>query len=188
MGKHPPATEHGRSAGMSARILGLAFCLVAQLSSAQAPGPLTREIAERLNVLDRFRGTWDVTLKTQQPKPSVVTFTETYAWVLERRFLHGDSGRKSDGTQDVVWGTYDEANGGYPFWIFSSTGAWIYLAPGTWDAASRTMTWKNPPNSPVSYLTRCVFPDANTRRWTVLVKDWKGKVLLEQEGSAVRKP
>ena len=169
-------------------LLGLGIGLAALGASAQAPQPLTPEIAAKLKVLDVFRGTWNVTVRIRQPKPSVVTYTETYEWSLERRFLRGDSGRKSDGTQDLVMASYDQATGGYPFWIFSSSGTWIYLPPGSWDEATRTMSWKNPPNNPVSYLTRCVFPDANSRRCSSWVKDWKGTLLLDQEATAVRRP
>src|SRR5262245_38325896 len=70
-----------------------------------------------LNVLDRYRGRWDVTVKIKHPRPAQVTYTETYDWVLDRRFMRGDSGRKSDGSQEIVMATYDRASKGYPFWI-----------------------------------------------------------------------
>jgi hypothetical protein len=165
----------------------LAAGLWAHSAGAQTPAPLTPEISAKLKVLDVFRGSWDVTVRTRLPRPTVVTYTETYTWALDQRFLHGDSGRKSDGTQDLVMATYDQPSGGYPFWIFSTSGAWIYLAPGVWDEAQRTMVWKNPPNVAVTYLTRCVFPDTKSRRCSTLVKDWKGSVLLDQEASAVRR-
>jgi hypothetical protein len=165
----------------------LAAGLWAHSAGAQTQAPLTPEISAKLKVLDMFRGTWDVTVRTRLPKPGVVTSSETYTWALDQRFLHGDSGRKSDGTQDLVMATYDQPSDGYPFWIFSTSGAWIYLAPGVWDEAQRTMVWKNPPNVAVTYLTRCVFPDTKSRRCSTLVKDWKGSVLLDQEASAVRR-
>jgi uncharacterized protein DUF1579 len=185
---HPLARARDRSSRLRASLPGLALCLVAEFCGAQALEPLAPDIAGKLDVLDRFRGTWDVTVKTRQPKASVVTYTETFGWILEHRFLRGDSGRKSDGTQDVMMTTYDQPTGGYPFWIFSSSGAYIYLAPGTWDETSRTFLWKNPPGAPVEYVSRCVFPDNKVRRCTSTVKDWKGKVLLEQEVSAARRP
>ncbi|MEO8805110.1 MAG: hypothetical protein ABI433_03455 [Burkholderiaceae bacterium] len=171
---------------LSASIV-LATSLFAPAAGAQMPAPLTPEISAKLKVLDVFSGTWDVTVRTRLPKPAVVTYTETYTWALDRRFLHGDSGRKSDGTQDLVMATYDQPSGGYPFWIFSSSGAWTYLAPGQWDATSRTMVWKNPPNIPITYLSRCEFPDAKSRRCSTFVKNWTGAVLLDQEASAVRR-
>ncbi|MGH8727605.1 MAG: hypothetical protein ACREV9_05510 [Burkholderiales bacterium] len=139
------------------------------------------------NALDRFLGRWDVRVKTLRPKVSEVTYTETYEWVLDRQFLRGMTGRKSDGTEDVIYATYDPLVKGYPFWIFSSSGTYVYLAPATWDARKRTMEWTNPPNSDISWSGRLIFTDENTRRWTTVVKDWKGAVLLEHEGSAIRR-
>lgn len=167
-------------------VAGLAFGGIAMLAAAQ-PVAVPADVVDKLRVLDRFRGTWDATLTTTRPKRSVVTYTETYDWMLDGRFLQGDTGIKSDGIRENIVGTYDPASGGYPFWIFSSSGAWFYLAPGAWDERTRTFRWKNPPGTTLLYDSDCVFPDADTRRWSVLVKDWKGSVLLEQQGVAVRR-
>lgn len=138
-------------------------------------------------VLDLLVGHWKARVKTQEPVEAELTYDETYEWVLDGQFLSGRTENKSDGTKDVIYGTYDSKVKGYPFWIFSSSGTYIYLAPATWDARRRTMKWKNPPNSDIYYSTEVVFPDDKTRRWTVLIKDWKGTVLLRQEGVAVRR-
>lgn len=175
-------TKRGRSAWLPGFL-----CLTTQLCFAQAPGPLPKPPAEKLAVLDRFAGTWDVTVTTRRPKPAVVTYTFTYAWVLDHRYLYGDTGIKSDGTQDLVMFTYDQAAGGYPLWIFYSSGPWIYLPPGIWDESNRTMTWKSAPTLTISYVNRCRFQDATTERCTVLVKDWRGAVLLEQDSVALRR-
>ena len=122
-----------------------------------------------------------------RPEKSEVTYTETYEWVLDHKFLKGQTDNESHGEKSISYGTYDPNVDGYPFWIFSSTGTYIYLVPGRWDARTRTLEWKNPPDSDLAYVTRVVFTDDRTRRWTVLVKDWKGTVLVQQEGSAVRR-
>jgi hypothetical protein len=49
--------------------------------------------------LDRFVGRWDVSVHSLQPEESRVTYTEVYEWVLDRQFLRGQTGRKSDGTE-----------------------------------------------------------------------------------------
>lgn len=183
---NPSSPPDSRSA-----LVRVAFWLVVLLgvsSASQALEPLAPEVAAKMNVLDQYTGTWDVTLKTRVPKPSTLTYTETFAWMPERRFMRGETSHKSDGTQDLMMTTYDQAGGGYPFWFFSSSGLWIYLAPGTWDASTRTMVWKNPPNAAVNYVSRCQFPDGRTRHCASIVKDWKGNVLLDQEASAVRRP
>jgi len=160
---------------MMVAALAIAFCSV---------GPPAR--AEE-SPLAKYVGRWDVRVKTLQPQKLEITYIETYEWVLRRKFVKGTTQNKPDGSEDVVFAGYDQKTKGYPFWIFSSTGTYLYLAPAAWDARQRIMTWDNPPQMDLSYRGRCTFPDDNTRRCTVLVKDWKGKVLLEQETSAVRR-
>lgn len=138
-------------------------------------------------VLGRYVGRWEVRLKTLQPKPSDQTYVETYEWTLGRKFVRAKIEQKADGTEDLVVAGYDPKTKGYPFWIFSSTGTFVYLPPATWDARARVMEWKSPPQMDISYSGRCLFPNENTRRCTVLVKDWKGRVLLEQESTAMRR-
>lgn len=133
-----------------------------------------------------FVGKWNVHVKVLQPEKSEVTYTETYEWALDRKFLRGKTGRKSDGSQDIIFATYDEQAKGYPFWIFSSKGTYVYLAPATWDASTRTMEWENPPQFDISYQSRCTFPDENSRQCTLIMKDWKGSVLQELKWSASR--
>lgn len=118
----------------------------------------------------------------------VVTYTETSEWVLERRFLRTDTGRKSDGSHDLTMTTYHAPSGGYPLWLFSSSGATITLAPGVWNETTRTLTWKSPAGATVSYESRCLFPTDGTRRCSSWAKDWKGTLLLDQEITAVRRP
>lgn len=139
------------------------------------------------DALELLVGRWDARVKTLRPQPAELTYTEVYEWVLDNRFLRGRTEKKSDGTEDVVFATYDAQAKGYPFWVFSSTGTYTYLAPATWDARTRTMVFTNPPGLDISYRTVVIFPGDGTRHWTVLVKDWKGSVLLEQEGRAVRR-
>ena len=139
------------------------------------------------NVLEKYVGRWDVTVKTLQPQKSDQTYIETYEWMLDRKFVRAKTEGKADGTEDMVVGGYDPMTKKYPFWIFSSTGTFLYLAPGSWDAPSRTLEWKSPPISDVSYLGRCIFSNERTRRCTLIVKAWFGKVLLEQESTAIRR-
>ena len=137
--------------------------------------------------LDVFIGRWEMHVTTLQPKRSETIYMEVYEWVLDGQFIRGQTGRKSDGTEDVIYGTYDAQAKGYPFWIFSSSGSYVYLAPATWNARKRIMEWRSPAGWDITYRGRCNFPDENTRHCTMIQKDWKGKVLLEQEWSAVRR-
>ena len=158
-----------------------------QSAGAQGSAAVPRPPADRIAVLERFRGTWDVTVRIRVPKPAVITSTETWDWTLDRRFLRGDTGIRSDGSQEHVIAGYDSTTGGFPYWIFSSAGTVIFLAPGTWNAATQTLEWKNPAGENIQYLVRCVLADRDKRQCTALAKDWKGKVLLDQEAVAVRR-
>ena len=136
--------------------------------------------------LEGFVGSWKVHVKMLHPEKSESTYTETYEWVLDGKFLRGQTERKSDGTQDIIFATYNEQEQGYPFWIFSSSGTYLYLAPATWDSRSRVMEWKNPPQFDISYQSSCNFPDKNSRHCTLIMKDWKGTVLKDLTWSALR--
>ena len=164
--------------------LGLAFALChAPAAPAQTEADLSRQLA----VLERFVGTWDVTVQVKQPKPLVLNYIETSAWAPGRALLRGETGIKPDKSQDWSMMVFDQASGGYPLWIFSSTGAWYYFAPGQWDEAKRSIEWKSLPLMQLSYVMRCVFPDARTRQCHTLVKDFMGRVLLEQDYTARRR-
>jgi hypothetical protein len=107
--------------------------------------------------------------------------------MLGGEFLEGRTEGRADGVEDLIVGTYDQHAEGYPFWFFSSSGTYLYLAPGKWDARSRTLELTNPAGSDITYTPRVTFPDARTRRWTIVIKDWKGTVLVRQQGRAVRR-
>lgn len=139
------------------------------------------------DALDLLVGRWHARVKTVRPQPLEITYDEVYEWVLGGAFLRGHTEQKSDGTEDIIIATYDKEARGYPFWFFSSTGTYLYLAPGTWDARSRTMEFTNPPGMDLSYVTRVTFQQDGSRTWTVVIKDWKGTVVVEQQGRAVRR-
>lgn len=163
------------------RLHGHAAVVAVVLACAGSPAHADK------GVLDRFVGRWEVRVETLRPARSQMVYTEFYRWVLGRQFIHGETERKPDGTQDMVFATYDTQSKRYRFWIFSSSGSYTYLPSATWDARKGVMDWKNPASSEVEYTGRCVFPDEKTRRCTTLLKDWKGKILLEQETTAVRR-
>ena len=103
------------------------------------------------NVLEKFVGRWDVRVKTLQPQKPNLTYVEIYEWMLDRKFVKARTEGKTDGTEDMIVVGYDPKTNGYPFWVFSSSGTFLFLAPGTWDARNRTMEWKSPTLLDVSY-------------------------------------
>ena len=178
-------TASGSSLWRGWALAGL-LCALGPVAMAQDRSATPAETDTALKVLDRWRGRWNVTTTTTSPTPSTVKSVTTNSWTLGKRFLQGDSGAKSDGTHDLSMMTFDAVARTYPLWIFTSTGVVFYLADGRWDEASRTMQWESAFNLAASYNYRCQFPDDNTYRCRSIVKDWKGKALLELETVGTR--
>lgn len=146
----------------------------------------TPEARSDQSVLDRFVGRWRVHVKTIQPEAPDINYTESYAWVLDHKFLQGITDQKPDGTKDIIYATFDANAKGYPWWIFSSSGTYVYLPPATWKSRQKLMEWESPREWDIHYKSQCFFPNENTRNCTMVMKDWKGKVILEQEWTATR--
>ena len=138
--------------------------------------------------LENFIGRWEVQMNKMAPEVLEDTYIETYAWTLDGKFLKGVTEGKYDGTHDVIYGTYEEKSDGYPFWSFSSSGTYWYLASGTYDRKTKTMEWQNPSGFDVNYKTGCVFVDTNTRHCALTMKDWKGSIINQLEWKATRLP
>jgi hypothetical protein len=167
-----------RASWRAAAVLGCGLWLAGAAGAAPAN-------AARLAVLDRFAGTWDVTATTRLPKASVVKTSFVWAWTLDRHFLRGESGIKSDGSQELQVFGHDA--GGYSLWIFYSSGAAVNLARGEWNEATATMAWKNAPTDPILYTSRCSFEGAATMRCSTQVKNLSGKLVIDVESVALRR-
>jgi hypothetical protein len=159
-------------------LLGLALWLVG--TAAAAPSN-----AAQLAVLDRFAGAWDVTATTRLPKPAVVKWSFVSTWTLDHHFLRGESGIKSDGSQELQ--VFGHEAGGYSLWIFYSSGLSVTFPRGEWNEATATMTWKNAPADTILYTSRCTFEGAATMRCSTQVKDLSGKLKIDVESVALRR-
>jgi hypothetical protein len=163
-------------------------CLWATTATAQSKSdPRTALPTEARAVLDRFAGTWDVTLTVRRPKHQSITYTQTTAWVLNHRYLRGESDVRPDGSQELSMFTYDLQSRNYPLWIFYSSGFVAYLQRGEWDESSRTMAWKSAALDPIQFTSRCTFENASRLRCSTHVKDGKGGIALEHESVALRR-
>jgi hypothetical protein len=141
-----------------------------------------------LAVIGKWRGTWDVKARRLHPLPAQdVTYSETFDWVLDGRFLRAESSRKPDGTRTMTMFWYDVFTKSYRYVIFDAAGYGLELPPPTWNEATQTMEWKSKGFAPSSYEAHAHFPDPDTIRWKSLWKDWKGAPLIELEGTSVRR-
>jgi len=174
----------GTRAARSLFLLGLLGALVASRVAAQNVPPLP---ADATAVLDRFAGTWDVTLTTRRPKPANETYTQTGTWVLGRRFVRGESSGRARGAQELSMLGYHPPSRTYPLWVFTSDGFVAQLQRGEWDEANRTMAWKSAAADPIQFTSRCTFESATTLRCITQVKDGKGGLAIDQESVAQRR-
>jgi len=117
--------------------------------------------------------------------PSRQPYRDRIMTFLERRYLRGESSTKSEGSQEMQVLGHDA--GGYPLWVFSSSGLAFQLPRGEWNEATRTMEWKNAPTDQLLYTTRCTFETATTLRCSAQVKNLAGKVAIDTESVALRR-
>lgn len=153
-------------------------------------------------ILDKWRGTWLVTAIRHQPDPKTITYVETYKWVLNQRFLRGESGQKSDGTQamSMIW--YDVYTESYRFVLYDSSepkpgnvaaeaplpwgGIGVELPPPTWREDTQTMEWDSGFFGPVKYTGRTRFVNEDMIVSNGILKDWKGTVIVDVETTSIR--
>lgn len=144
--------------------------------------------ANESKVIEKWRGTWDVTATRRQPQPlQTVTYVETADWVLNGRYLRTETGRKSDGAQTMSMFWFDAAIKAYRSVVFDSSGLAAELPPGVWNAGAQTMEWKTGRMSPTSYAGHATFEGPDRMRWKALWKDWKGTIILDLEGTSTRR-
>jgi hypothetical protein len=173
-----------KGAAMRHAVVALVGAVLVAAASAQPKPAATALTGAERAVLDRFAGTWDVTVTSKVPKLAPVTSRSTWMWILDHRYLRGESGIKSDGSQEMQVFGHDP--GGYSLWIFSSSGLAINLPRGEWNESTGTMAWKNAPADPIVYASVCTFEGAGTLRCSTQVKK-SGKVVIDVESVAARK-
>ena len=150
----------------------------------QREAPLTPES----KIVDKWRGTWVVKATRHKPEPKQeVTWDETYDWILDRHYLRSETTRKSDGGQSMSMVWFDPRTKAYIFVIYDASGLVAVLPPPTWNEKTQTMEWKPSSLSPVNYSGYSTFVNPDAIRWKALWKDWKGTVILDLEGTSVRR-
>ena len=169
-------------------LLFLIFCqtvLAAESDKGQAPKCSELHEPEH-EIVDKWRGTWDVKATNRQKPTEVVTYTETFDWVLDGCYLHSETSRKSDGGQSMSNFWFGRFTKTYRFVIFDASGLAVELPPPAWSESTQTMEWKSSLFAPISYTAYATFKDRGTILWKSLWKDWKGTVILDLEGTSTR--
>ena len=169
----------------------LSFCMLLLVSLVHAAdvgknkgAPLRPEY----RIIEKWRGTWDVKAMRHQPQPAQqVTYVEKFEWVLGGRYLRSETSRKSDGGQSMSIFWWDPFGKAYRFVIYDSSAIVVVLPPPTWHEDTQTMVWESGLLEPINYNGHAKFIDENTMRWKSLWKDWKGTVILDLEGTSLRR-
>lgn len=170
-------------------LLFLLYCsttLAAESGKGQAPA-CKDLFAPELKVLERWRGTWEVKAINSQQLAKEIAYEETFDWVLDGCYLRSETSRKSDGGQSISMLWFDRITKTYRFMIFDASGVAVELPPPTWSESTQTMEWKSGLFAPTSYTAHVTFKDRDTIRWKSLWKNWNGRVLLELEGTSIRR-
>ena len=169
------------------------FCIFSLVSATQLyadenSGPMTVNQSPNFRILDKWWGNWKVTAINHQLEPeTTITYDENIDWVMNGRFLRGETSQRSDGSKamSMIW--YDVIFKTYRFLIFDSTGLAVELPPPTWDEKTQTMEWKSSLFSQFRYTGRTTFLNKDTIQWNGVLKDWKGTVIVDVEGTSIRR-
>lgn len=174
------------------------------LNADENSNPMTVNHPPNFEILDKWRGSWKVTAIRRQPDPKTITYDEHFDWVMNGRFLRGETSQKSDGTKAMSMLWYDVSTKSYRFILFDSSepgkpeqvaaglplpawsGVAVELPPPTWDEKTQTMAWDTGLFGPVKYTGRTTFSNKDTIQWNAVLKDWKGTVVLDVEGTSIR--
>lgn len=139
-------------------------------------------------VIEKWQGTWEVKAFRRRPEPAEeVTYRETFDWILDGRYLRSETSQKSDGGKSMSMFWFDLITKTYRFVIYDASGFAVELPPPVWKESTQTMEWKSGLFSPLSYTGYATFTDPNTIRWKSLWKDWKGTVIMDLEGTSIRR-
>jgi len=167
-------------------LLGSSSALAADAAKKLAPKCGALHPAQ-YQVIDRWRGTWDIKAVNRRQPATEITYSETFEWVLDRCFLRSETSRKSDGGQSVSMVWFDTLTKNYRFVIFDASGGAVELPPPAWDEATQTMEWKSSRLAPFSYAAYVTFKDRDTIQWGSLWKNWNGAVILDLDGVSIRR-
>ena len=180
----------------SREILLRSFFLFMILFSASLTMPAdTSQVAQggvslgpEFKIIDKWQGTWDVKATRRQPPPiQEVIYVETFDWILNGRYLRSETSRKSDGGKSMSMFWFDTLTKTYRFVVYDASGLAVELPPPTWADSTQTMEWKSGLLAPASYAGYATFKDRDTIQWKSQWKDWKGTVILDIEGTSIRR-
>ncbi|MDP6543379.1 MAG: DUF1579 family protein [Phycisphaerae bacterium] len=157
-----------------------------------APKGKPAERSTEQKVLDLSVGDWKGTATVVKapgnPKAVSLTGTQSVLRVLGGRFIQ-ENGKASDGGAFLDLRTYDVRRKCYRMWFFHSQGSMTKYT-GKWNAKTKTMTWLSDQGNGGTSGFKVQYPDDNTVKWSLVVKDPDGKAVFRMKGknTRVKKP
>lgn len=140
-------------------------------------------------VLALWVGTWkgkDV-IKPTKSNPKELTWEVSLEckWMLGRQFVEefGEVPANNHKHRYIVG--YDATKKVYRDWLFMSDGTTMQ-STGSWDAQTKTMTWKADIGDGSTVVGKTHFIDADAYEWTALGRDKSGKVFLDMHAERRR--
>lgn len=155
---------------------------LAQAAEQDTPKP------SELKMLERLVGKWDSESVSRvaewTPKEGRAKGVLTREWVLDGRYVQ-EMSKQSDADAIVMF-TYDTAKSAYRWWLFNSHGHNIEMS-GQWDEKSQTLTCTSELENGLTNTATIHFLDADTHKWTAIVKDGQGKIFFDAGGTCTRR-
>jgi len=160
---------------------------LSQISSAEVVSEAPDSSVPELEPLRLYAGRWESEISGKPQLRRV----EVGEWILNGSFLRQcwSTEGQEDATKasGITMMTFDSARKAYLSWSFLAVRS-VVQKEGSWDAASRTMTWTDQlAATGETVVTRSSFLDDTTHVWRVSEIDAKGKVVRAVEGRSVRR-
>ncbi len=156
--------------------------------------PVTPKSPE-LKVLDRFAGTWNAkgVNKRAEWNPEETHFTGRgqFQWILKGQFLSCQARLQTPGQAEdsefLLLQTYDKEKKVYRRWYFDSAGLFPRSdTTGRWNPNTQTLTWTSDLGEGRTQTVIDRFLDKDTTQWSIVVKDKKGTIFQDTQGTSTR--
>jgi len=145
-----------------------------------------------LLVLEDMIGIWDEVMMNKAtewtPKAEKSTTITKRTWSLGGMFIRGEGSWQPAKTDFLHLMSYDPLVKVYRTWYFDASGNMPRVEMiGTWDAKSKTLTHTGTDKAGNKTISTTTIVDKDHTRWTMIVTDPDGKVVLDFTGKCTRR-
>ena len=140
--------------------------------------PLRRRIGTWSNKIVQKKSTWN-------PQQITVMGEENIQWILDNKFIQGDT-TMEDGTKGHWLMTYDPEAKVYRNWFFSNTSFPKGDSIGRWNSELEQMEFEFEVDENLYGQMRFQFMNDNKLEWEVTIHDDGGQLMMETVGVQTR--